>query len=198
MIFTAKTRTTIWNVHIATKKHRGITCCSGYPRKIIVHTAKGDFNIMDYKSEFPKVITDIIDSVEKFITSQELDRNISKPVKIKKSNNNMIISWNIYFNSMDQFEKNFLFLEKLINRCLTNIQGEIIFYNVSHGTISDHTTKVFQDFSINKAKLWDVYLYKPEIFIYIRLLHESIRQQTNKNWISIDIDVVRKSAWFID
>ncbi|MHA1214938.1 MAG: hypothetical protein ACTSPG_06555 [Candidatus Hodarchaeales archaeon] len=153
---------------------------------------------MNDESKLPQVITNIVDLVEHFIDSQQLDRSITKPVKIRKSKSNTILTWNIYFEPIELLESNFTHLENLIMKSLKNIQGEVIFYNVSHGTISDQTTEVFKDFFVNKAKLWDVYLYKPEIFIYIRLMQESKRQQADKSWISLDIDIVKDSAWFRD
>ena len=53
-----------------------------------------------------------------------------------------------------------------------------------------------QEFQINFGESWDVYLYEPEIFVYIRLLLESKIINPEERWISLDIDVINNSAWF--
>ena len=52
-------------------------------------------------------------------------------------------------------------------------------------------------FLINQAKIWEIYFYENEIFMYARLLlEESLDKNNFKKWISLDIDTVIDSAWF--
>ncbi|MHA2306159.1 MAG: hypothetical protein ACXACU_12290, partial [Candidatus Hodarchaeales archaeon] len=67
--------------------------------------------------------------------------------------------------------------------------------NIDTGGITDSGT---QEFQIIRGKSWEVYLYDPETFIYIRLLNESRIADPFDKWLSIDIDIVENSAWFAD
>ncbi len=73
--------------------------------------------------------------------------------------------------------------------------SELISYTVNKGKILDSTVEAF---IIKKGVNYDLYIYDPEIFIYIRLLLESPSKNQSREWISIDIDVIKKSAWFLD
>ena len=75
-----------------------------------------------------------------------------------------------------------------------SLHGEVIFYRGSTGEILDQGKEYFK---ILKANHFECYLYEPESFLYVRLLHEFDPLQ-NKKWISIDFDYVFKSAWFAE
>ena len=147
-------------------------------------------------SSLPLLLQSIVNSVEDYIVSLNLNREVNKPVKIRHRELNTIISWNLFMDS--GLENVFLTIEKLIQNQLKNIQGELLKYTITNGSITDHTFETFNEFRIHRGKNWDVYLYEPETFAYIRLLIESRTDLVDKKWISLDIDLVRKSAWFLD
>ncbi|MFX0150508.1 MAG: hypothetical protein ACFFAJ_07010 [Candidatus Hodarchaeota archaeon] len=143
----------------------------------------------------PNFLQQLITNVETLVDSRLTDQSRTLPVKIKIRMQNVIITWNIY--STDENDLNFLFkqLTGTINQLLDEIKGEVIHYELNSGKIFD--SGVFE-FQINLGKTWDIYLYDPEIFIYLRLLLESRIANPQEKWISLDIDLVTDSAWFVD
>ncbi|MFX0172191.1 MAG: hypothetical protein ACFE9L_09740 [Candidatus Hodarchaeota archaeon] len=143
----------------------------------------------------PNFLQRLITNVEALIDSHLIDRSRTLPVKIKKRVQNVIITWNIF--SKNEKDLNVLYngLTGTINQLLDEIKGEVIQYELSKGKIID--SGVFE-FQINLGKTWDIYLYDPEIFIYLRLLLESRIANPKEKWISLDIDLVIDSAWFVD
>lgn len=143
----------------------------------------------------PNFLQQLIIKIEALIDSRLDNRLHTLPVRIKKREQNIIITWNIYpeYN----LELNFFLarIAETINQLLDEIKGEIIQYELSKGKISDGGVSEFQ---INLGKTWDIYLYDPEIFIYLRLLLESRLANPQDKWISLDVDMVTGSAWFVD
>jgi len=143
----------------------------------------------------PNFLQQLILIIEALIDSRLDNRLHTLPVRIKKRNQNIIITWNIY--PEHKLELNFFFnrIAETINQLLDEIKGEIIQYELSKGKISDGRVSEFQ---INLGKTWDIYLYDPEIFIYLRLLLESRLANPQDKWISLDVDMVTGSAWFVN
>lgn len=105
----------------------------------------------------------------------------------------MTVTWNIFPTAKTDLPDLVQMLAKTIDNNLKDINGEIIEFNLSNGTIRDSGV---QEFQILTGKTWEVYLYKPETFIYLRLLYESRTDDPDNKWISIDVDIVLDSAWF--
>jgi len=151
---------------------------------------------MRMEVNLPLLIREIITDVENLLNKMNFDRTLVKPVKIRRSHNNIIVSWNIFpFSALIEIYTNF---QEIITKNLLNIRGEILSYDIKEGSITDHTHDTFKDFLIHQGTNWDVYLYDPEIFIYIRLIIESNIKKGKDKWISLDIDVIEKSAWFLE
>ena len=144
----------------------------------------------------PILIREIITDVENILNKMDQDRTVIKPVKIRRSQNNIIVSWNI-FPFSNQIEI-FTTLQEIISTKLLNIHGEILSYEIKDGFITDRTYDTFKDFLIHRGFNWDIYLYDPENFVYIRLIIESNVKKEENKWISLDIDVIEKSAWFLE
>ena len=117
------------------------------------------------------------------------------PVKVIKRNNNTVVTWNIYPKDPAKNDKLLVELTKTIEGNFNNIVGEIIKFNITNGSINDSGN---QEFQIIEGQSWEVYLFDPETFIYIRLLNESRITDPFDKWLSIDIDIVENSAWFAD
>lgn len=132
--------------------------------------------------------------IERIIDSHKLDRSKTLPVNIKTRGNNIIVTWNIYSEDKPSLNKLFHVITDKIVQILENIEGENIHLVFNTGKIIDTG---IQEFQVNFGESWDIYLYEPEIFIYIRLLLESRIGKPKERWISLDIDVVNKSAWFL-
>ncbi|WP_455139915.1 hypothetical protein [Candidatus Hodarchaeum mangrovi] len=144
----------------------------------------------------PGLIKEIISDIENLLNKMNFDRGLVKPVKIRRSHNNIIVTWNIFPSSTHIGI--YTNLQEIISKNLFNINGEILSYNITEGLITDHTHHTFNEFLIHQGSNWDIYLYDPEIFIYIRLIIESNIKTVDKKWISLDIDVIEKSAWFLE
>jgi hypothetical protein len=143
----------------------------------------------------PEILQELVQTLEDYLNKIFIDRINTLPVKIKNKNQNTILTWNIFPEPQEEILKIFLSLKLIISRILEQpIDGELIYSEIQKGYILDTGIK---GFSIICGYTWDLYLYQPEIFIYIRLVHESNLDNTNE-WISIDIDLIEGSAWFLD
>ncbi|MFX0122171.1 MAG: hypothetical protein ACFFAE_00915 [Candidatus Hodarchaeota archaeon] len=143
----------------------------------------------------PEVIQQLVSKIENLINSHYSNRSRTLPVRIKKRKQNITITWNIYPIDRIPLEELFQILTKAIGENLKDINGEIIYCTLTNGKIRDRGV---QEFQIHTGKTWEIYLYEPEIFIDVRLLYESRIAPPHDRWLSIDIDIVTESAWFID
>lgn len=145
------------------------------------------------EKKLPEVLQQLVLKIEGLIDSYFSNRLQTLPVKINNRKQNITVTWNIYPTEKIQLDDFFLILETTIDENLKDINGETIQYKLINGKIRDRGV---QEFEIPKGKTWEIYLYKPETFIYLRLLYESRTAHPHDNWISIDIDIVTESAWF--
>ena len=142
----------------------------------------------------PEVLRRFIFQIEHLIDEGVKDRSLTHPPKIRNRANNTVVMWNIFPDKSDELNTLFRIINQTTDSFFTDIKGEVIKLKVLSGTI--HDTGV-QEFQIIRGKTWDVYLYDPEGFLYIRLLHE--RHLLNQEqWLSVDIDIITDSAWFVD
>ncbi len=142
-----------------------------------------------------ELINSLIFEIERVLSSEFENRLKTLPVKVIKRNNNTAVTWNIYPKDQNQSDKLLIELTKTIEDNFNNIVGEIIKFNIANGSIIDSGN---QEFQIITGMSWEVYLFDPEIFIYIRLLNESRITDPFDKWLSIDIDIVEHSAWFAE
>lgn len=143
----------------------------------------------------PMVLQELAIKIEALIDSRLQHRSKTLPVKIRNRKQNSVLTWNIFPSELIELEEFYQTLEDLIFHQIKNVKGEIVESTLVRGKVIDAG---IQEFEINAGKTWDIYLYEPEIFIYLRLLHESRLTQDQEGWISIDIDLVTESAWFSD
>ena len=141
------------------------------------------------------IIDKLILEVEKFINSKFSNRLRTLPVKIAKRNQNTTVTWNIFPTKTVDLDVIFSVIAEKINSSFTSIKGEIIKLEDSKGNIIDSG---IQEFKIIKANTWEIYLYDPEVFLFIRLLYELRLENPDDKWLSIDIDITENSAWFAD
>ncbi len=139
-------------------------------------------------------IQSLIDAIEARIELLRLDRSRTPPVKKQQRLNNIIITWNI-FSTDDSLEDLLTQFYKEIKLKLKEVVGEIIHFQIETGEISDTGLK---EFIILSGHSWEIYIYSPETFIYLRLLLEAKKANPDEQWISIDIDIVTESAWFFE
>lgn len=146
-----------------------------------------------------KISINLVDSlifeIERVLSSEFENRLKTLPVKVIKRNNNTAVTWNIYPTDTTKHDELLVELTKTIEENFNNIIGEIIKLNITNGSIIDSGN---QEFQIIEGQSWEVYLFDPETFIYIRLLNESRIADPFDKWLSIDIDIVEHSAWFAD
>ncbi len=145
--------------------------------------------------DLPKVLQDLVRALEEYLDQILSTRERTLPVKIKSLNQNTILTWNIYPEPQSEIKKIFTQLKEIISHILEQpLDGELIHSELRKGRILDGGINAF---SIIQGFSWDLYLYQPETFVYFRLLHESTLDITNE-WISIDIDLIENSAWFVE
>ena len=144
----------------------------------------------------PDILEFLINSIEQFLNRKFPNRTKTLPLKIQQTTNNIIITWNVFPDPFHELNDLLTNIRNIINKELKVLtDGEILRYEISNGSIFDSGSEAFL---IKGGFSWDIYLYEPETFIYVRLLHESQINHQGEEWISIDIDVINKSAWFID
>ncbi|MFW9904232.1 MAG: hypothetical protein ACFFFH_07870 [Candidatus Thorarchaeota archaeon] len=143
----------------------------------------------------PKELQGLVERLEDLINSHFSNRSRTLPVKIRKRKQNIIITWNIFPGDQIHLEEFFQTIAITIERSLKDINGEIISFSLKNGEIRDRRVREFQ---IHMGKTWEIYLYDPEVYIALRLLFESRLSHPQDRWLSIDIDVVLRSAWFVD
>ncbi len=136
------------------------------------------------------IIDTLTNSVDHLLREWKI-HNYTK--KIKHRDSNTILSWNIFPVTVQQLEFMYQELCKIFKEKLRQINGEVIWYEGLNGEIWD---RQFNQFTVQKAFISEVYWYDPEIFGYVRILHEKDKYRKEKEWISVDIDVVVNSAWF--
>lgn len=144
-----------------------------------------------YPQILNEFITDFQKKIHEFLKSYK-DLRYTGPT-LREVQNNLTISYNIYpsLDILDDFyEKTSEIVLKILNKF--SIHGELICYKGSEGEIIDQGIVAF---NILKANHYEFYIYKSGSFIYCRLLKEFDPLQ-KKTWISIDLDIIEKSAWF--
>jgi hypothetical protein len=73
-------------------------------------------------------------------------------------------------------------------------KGEIIAAQVGTGEIRDQGQPYFE---ITRGQIFECYHYDFEAFAYIRVFQEN-KLAENESWISLDMDLLEKSAWFTE
>ncbi|MHA2224228.1 MAG: hypothetical protein ACXAC8_03425 [Candidatus Hodarchaeales archaeon] len=141
----------------------------------------------------PVVLQQLTFKIEHLLNTFFPERSLTKPVKITRRKQNTTVTWNIYPKDGTQRDRLFQALSNTIDENLEELKGEIIRNKLTNGRILDRGV---QEFEIIRGISWEIYLYEPETFIFIRLLNEMSLTPLSKNWISIDIDIVEESAWF--
>jgi len=150
---------------------------------------------MNNIKSLPSILQKLVQAIEDYLDKTFPNRKKTLPIKMKRRSQNTIISWNIYPEPQKEVSTLFITLQQIISSILEQtLDGELIYYELKKGHIFDAGIKAF---SINHGFIWDLYLYQPEIFVYIRLIHECNLDNSNE-WISIDIDLIESSAWFLD
>ena len=124
------------------------------------------------------LIDSLIYQIEAIISSEFENRITTLPVKITKRESNTSVTWNIYPPESIRSNKLFLEFTKTIETNFKEIKGETIKFNINNGSITDSGS---QEFQIIRGNSWEVYLYDPETFIYIRLLNESRLAEKEKS-----------------
>jgi hypothetical protein len=118
---------------------------------------------------------------------------------IREKDQNLTVSYNIYNNLSVNWMKLTNLLELIFEGKNLIPKGEVITHLGLGGKIIDSG---LQSFEVVKSKIWECYFYDPEEFLYVRVLWERDLQKKDKitdlniEWISVDIDLVRDSAWF--
>ncbi|MHA2232791.1 MAG: hypothetical protein ACXAB4_09895, partial [Candidatus Hodarchaeales archaeon] len=107
---------------------------------------------------------------------------------IKARGQSKTLAYNLF---LDEPRKLLKGLKETVDSTLKGLNGEIICLE-GEGVIIDSGITAFQ---VVQSITWDVYLYDPEDFLYIRLFHEKDPEK-GVEWLSLDADYVANSAWF--
>jgi hypothetical protein len=128
----------------------------------------------------------LIDAVEEQLKHYHLSARTGPTIRV--IGQSKTLAYNLFLEERQELLKS---LENVINSALSGLKAEIISLKGS-GTIQDLGISAFQ---ILQSITWEVYLYDPEDFAYIRLFHERDPEKGTE-WLSLDVDYVEKSAWF--
>jgi len=151
---------------------------------------------MTEQASLPPILLEIVKALEKYLENLFPNRESTLPVKQRDRGINSILTWNIYPRSPKEVTDIFDSLQNLLGKKLVDFEeGELLMYEISEGRILDSGSDAFL---ISRGFSWDLYIYQPEIFVYIRLLQEKKIEKDDNEWISVDIDLIRQSAWFVD
>lgn len=142
----------------------------------------------------PGVLRQLTLQVEHLLDEGLENRFRTHPPKIRSRADNSVVMWNIFPDHPDQLNGLYKEIEHIIDSFLADIKGEVIKLEVHSGTIHDMGV---QEFHVKQGNTWDVYLYEAEDFLYFRLFHEA-RDHNHEEWLSLDIDLITESAWFVD
>lgn len=136
----------------------------------------------------------IASTINNTITEMDLHLKLTGPT-YRKTENNITISYNIYPDEAN-IEQTWLVLFDLLHSTFQELSkiGEVIFYDTASGKILDQGIEYF---TVLRANVFECYIYEPESFVYARLLEEFDKIKKN-TWISIDIDGIERSAWFVE
>lgn len=152
--------------------------------------------IMTEQTSLPSILLEIVKVLEAYLEKLFPNRERTLPVKQHDRGINSILTWNIYPRSPEEVIDIFDSIQNLLSKKLVDFEeGELLMYEISEGRILDSGSDAFL---ISRGFSWDLYIYQPEIFIYIRLLQEKKIETDDNEWISVDIDLIRQSAWFVD
>ena len=151
---------------------------------------------MTVRESLPSILVEITNQLELYLEKKFPTRIKTLPVKQRDRGINSILTWNIFPENPGEEIKIFDSIQNLINQKLESYEeGELLQYEISKGRILDSGSEAF---IISRGYSWDLYIYQPETFVYIRLLQEKNLEKDNQEWISVDIDLIKQSAWFVD
>jgi len=151
---------------------------------------------MTERESLPLILLEITNLLESYLEEKFPIRTKTLPLKQRNRGNNSIFTWNIFHENPEETIEIFESIQNVINQKLESYEeGELLQYEISKGRILDSGSEAFL---ISKGFSWDLYIYQPEIFVYIRLLLEKNIEMDNNEWISVDIDLIKQSAWFVD
>jgi hypothetical protein len=144
----------------------------------------------------PPILLEIVNLIEKFLEKKFPSRKKTLPLKKRDRGINSILTWNIFPRNSVETINIFDSIQVLLGQKLEAFkEGELLQYEISNGRILDSGSEAF---IISRGFSWDLYLYEPEIFVYIRLLQEKTLEKDKNEWISVDIDLIKQSAWFLN
>ncbi|MHA2093270.1 MAG: hypothetical protein ACW98F_01340, partial [Candidatus Hodarchaeales archaeon] len=119
----------------------------------------------------PEVLQELVKKIEDHLDQKRPARERTLPVKIRKQKQNTIITWNIYPEPLGEIKKTLSNLRRIISLILEQpLDGELIYSEIKKGQILDAGINAF---SIIQGYSWDLYLYQPEMFVYVRLVNET-------------------------
>lgn len=147
----------------------------------------------------PAVVNIYLAQVKQFIHEMEqlgLVDKITGPTLYHHENN-----WSVLFNVYPLHQdKTDMLLQRLIQTArqiateFIGENGEIIAAQVGMGEIRDQGHPYFE---ITRGQIFECYHYNLESFAYIRVFQENKLAET-ESWISLDLDLLEKSAWFTE
>ena len=151
---------------------------------------------MTERETLPPVLIEISNLLESYLGKKFPTRTRTLPLKQRNRGINSILTWNIYPENPREAKEIFNSIQKILNQKLEDYEdGELLQYEISKGRILDSGSEAF---IISRGFSWDLYIYQPEIFVYFRLLLERGLEKDTVEWISVDIDLIKQSAWFVD
>ncbi|MHA2297608.1 MAG: hypothetical protein ACXAEU_07795 [Candidatus Hodarchaeales archaeon] len=150
-------------------------------------------------TKYPSFFQGCITIVKNILENHEVGKSVNMKTgpSYKTRGNSHVISWNFFFSD-DKEKETFwgVMLEELDSKIISPVScsSEVIKHESCKGMIIDSGQRSFE---ITKSVIYEIYLYKEETFIYLRTLEER-DPASSKEWISLDVDLVEKTPWFLD
>ena len=89
---------------------------------------------MNEITHLPIVLQELVQALENHLDQLTPNRKRTLPVKIKKQNQNTIITWNIYSEPQKEITGIFSDLQKIISQILEQpLDGELIYFEIKKG-----------------------------------------------------------------
>ncbi|MFX1512787.1 MAG: hypothetical protein ACFFCQ_09395 [Promethearchaeota archaeon] len=139
--------------------------------------------------KLPSLLQLIVRTIEKTIPNLHLKEKTGPSIKTRKGV--YVLSYNFFSKDI---ELDFRTLITSIEKSIPTKGTEVIAYSGTTGHIKDQGQLSFE---IQLAELRDIYTYEEGSFCYLRLLIERSLEGDNRRWISLDVDFIALSPWFM-
>ncbi len=140
--------------------------------------------------KLPSLLQLILQTTEETISTLHLTEKTGPSIKTRGGV--FVLSYNFFSINT---ESDFQALITAIDSIIPKSETEVLVYSSMTGSITDQGQLGFR---IEQAEIRDIYSFEEESFCYLRLLIEHSVDKKSRRWISLDVDFIPTSPWFMD